>query len=223
MKAVVFDMDGVLFDTERVCRDSWILVAKEDGLEGMEEVFPQCIGRNSTDTERIVKARYGEDFPYAQFREQTSKVYWDIIESEGHPIKKGVFEVLSFLKENGFKVGLASSTKREMVLAHLKQAGIESHFQVVVGGDQIVHSKPEPDIYLLACRELGTAPQETYAIEDSYNGIRSAARAGMPPIMVPDLLPPTEEMEKLSEVILDDLLGVKAYLQGIMTGSISGQ
>lgn len=212
-KAVVFDMDGVLFDTERVCRDSWVAVAGQYGITDMDRTFPQCIGRNRAGSEQVIRERYGEDFPYDEFREKASEHFWRTLEEQGPPKKKGVSEILAFLKENGWKVGLASSTARESVLRHLEKEGIADSFSVVVGGDQILHSKPDPDIYLLACRELGVDPGETFAIEDSYHGIHAANRAGMRPIMVPDLLPATEEMESLCEVIKEDLLQVKEYFE----------
>lgn len=211
-KAVVFDMDGVLFDTERLCMDSWVAVAAKRGIPDMEKVFPLCIGRNMTDSEQIVRDRYGEDFPYEQFRRDASRWFWREIEEHGQPMKPGVDELLSYLRENGWRIGLASSTNRASVLKHLERAGIGEYFSEVIGGDQILHSKPEPDIYLLACSRLGVNPKETYAIEDSYNGIRSANRAGMRPIMVPDMLPPTEETEALCCVICENLLQVREYL-----------
>lgn len=212
MKAVVFDMDGVLFDTEILCMKSWMAVAEENGLPGMEEVFPKCIGCNANGSRRFVMEAYGEDFDYAGFREQASAWFWKYIEENGLPVKPGAEEILRWLKENGWKIGLASSTKRTSVLSHLKQAGLEEYFPVVVTGDMVEHSKPEPDIYLLACRELAVSPAEAYAIEDSPNGIRSAYAAGMKPLMVPDMLAPDEEMRKLSAGIFEDLHKVLDFL-----------
>lgn len=213
MKAVVFDMDGVLFDTERVCRDCWVKASREYGIHNMAQVFPLCIGRNRAGSEQVMRENYGEAFPYDEFRQKATELFWKTLEEEGNPWKKGVGEILKFLSENGWKVGLASSTSREGVLRHLEKEGLLPYFSVVVGGDQILRSKPDPDIYLLACRELGTDPAKTFAIEDSYHGIRAARRAGMMPIMVPDLLPATEEMEELCVVIKEDLLQVKEYLE----------
>ncbi|MBO4514638.1 MAG: HAD family phosphatase [Lachnospiraceae bacterium] len=213
MKAVVFDMDGVLFDTERVCMESWVTVAERHGMQGMREVFPLCIGRNMADDERIIKEHYGEDFDYAGYRKETSKEFWEIIEKNGLPQKKGVKELLSFLAADGWRIGLASSTKRASILSLLESAGIREYFSYIIGGEEIEHSKPEPEIYLKACEGLGAKPEETIAIEDSYNGIRSASRAGMIPVMVPDMLPPTPEMEQLSCVILSDLLEVLTWIK----------
>lgn len=212
-KAVVFDMDGVLFDTEKLCMDSWMEVAREQGIPDMEKVFPLCIGRNRTDTAQIILDHYGKDFPYDRFRKETSRWFHREIEEKGMPMKPGVNELLRYLREEGWQIGLASSTNRDRVIDQLERAGIRDYFSTVIGGDQILHSKPEPDIYLMACEELSVDPKETYAIEDSYNGIRSACRAGMRPIMTPDLLPPTEEMETLCCVICRDLLQVREYLR----------
>lgn len=208
---VVFDMDGILFDTERLCQDSWLAVAEEKGLPGMAEIFPQCIGLNANDSRRIVMNAYGEDFDYEGFREQASVWFWDYIEKNGLPMKPGVRELLDWLKENGWTVGLASSTRRSSVLNHLEQAGIRGYFSTVITGDMVEHSKPQPDIYLMACRELGADPEETYAIEDSPNGIRSAHAAGMTPLMVPDMIAPDEEMRRLSSCIFKDLFEVLEY------------
>ena len=208
---VVFDMDGILFDTERLCQDSWLAVAEEKGLPGMAEIFPQCIGLNANDSRRIVMNAYGEDFDYEGFRGQASVWFWDYIEKNGLPMKPGVRELLDWLKENGWTVGLASSTRRSSVLNHLEQSGIRDYFSTVITGDMVEHSKPQPDIYLMACRELGADPEETYAIEDSPNGIRSAHAAGMTPLMVPDMIAPDEEMRRLSSCIFKDLFEVLEY------------
>ncbi len=211
MNAVIFDMDGVLFDTERLCERSWLEVAGKWKLPGMKEIFPKCIGLNANDSRKIVLGAYGEDFDYPKFREEASAWFRDYIEKNGLPVMDGVTECLQWLKSHGWKVGLASSTRQSTVLSHLEQAGIREYFSCVVTGDMVEHSKPLPDIYLLACRELGTRPEETYAVEDSPNGIRSAHGAGMIPLMVPDMLEPDEEMRNLSERIFNDLGEVLDY------------
>ncbi len=213
MKAVIFDMDGVLFDTERLCQDSWLAVAEENGLPGMEEIFPKCIGLNANDSRRIVMDTYGEDFDYEGFRQQASKWFWDYIEKNGLPVMASVRELLAWLKEENWIVGLASSTRRSSVENHLEQAGIRDYFATVVTGDMVEHSKPQPDIYLMACKELGVEPGEAYAIEDSPNGIRSAYRAGLRPLMVPDLIAPDEEMRELSTRIFENLSDVLNFLK----------
>lgn len=211
-KAVVFDMDGVLFDTEKLCMDSWNMIAGEHGIQDMQEIFMQCVGRNANDTRTLILNHYGQDFPYDDFCKETSKWFREQIERKGMPVKPGVRELLEYLKENGYQVGLASSTRKESVISHLRNAGILDYFEVIIGGDMVEHSKPRPDIYLLACQEMGVEPELAYAIEDSPNGIRSAHGAGMKPIMVPDLIAPDEEMEQLSFGIFHDLIEVKEFL-----------
>jgi len=214
MKAVVFDMDGVLFDTERLCMKAWMAVAEQNGLPGMEEIFPQCIGLNANDSRRIVLEAYGEDFDYPHFREQTSLWFKEYIANNGLPIKPGVREILGWLKTTSYAVGLASSTRKETVSGHLGMAGIGDSFDVLVTGDMVEHSKPRPDIYLRACRELGVEPEQAYAIEDSPNGIRSAYAAGMRPLLVPDMIIPDEEIRQMSAAEFKDLNEVLAYLRG---------
>lgn len=213
MKAVVFDMDGVLFDTEVLCMKSWVAVAGEQGLPDMEKVFSKCIGCNTNGSKKFVMEAYGEDFDYEGFRKRASAWFWDYIEKNGLPVKPGAEEILKWLKENGWTIGLASSTRQSTVLDHLEQAGLREYFSAVVTGDMVEHGKPDPDIYLMACRELFAEPLETYAVEDSPNGIRSAHAAGMMPLMVPDMLAPDEEMRALSVEIFEDLYGVMEYFR----------
>lgn len=213
MRAVIFDMDGILFDTERLCQDSWIQVAVKRGLPGMEEIFPRCIGLNANGSRRIVMEAYGEDFDYDGFRAEASAWFWDYIDKNGLPVMSGAEPLLEWLKNNGWFLGLASSTRRSSVVNCLERAGFSEYFSVVVTGDMVEYSKPQPDIYLLACRELGVKPEEAYAIEDSPNGIRSAHAAGMRPLMVPDMIEPDEEMRRLSHRIFQNLDRVLDYLK----------
>jgi len=213
MKAVVFDMDGVLFDTERICMESWIAVAAQEGLPDMEKIFPRCIGGNASDSRKIVLEAYGQDFDYDTFRKKASDRFWEEITKNGLPVMAGVKEILAWLKEEEWIVGLASSTRRASVFDHLERAGIRDYFQAIVTGDMVAHSKPLPDIYLIACRHLGIEPCEAYAIEDSPNGIRSAYAAGMCPLMVPDILQPDDEIKHLSYRIFRNLPEVLEFLK----------
>lgn len=214
-KAVIFDMDGVLFDTERLCRETWNVIAKEQNLENIDDVLTACTGSNRQDTILIMKKAYGEDFDALAFMEQCSQINIKRMEEEGIPIKKGAKEILDFLKEENYRIGLASSTRKFRVLENLEKSGFSDYFEVVIGGDMIEHSKPSPDIYLLACKELGVNPADTFAIEDSPNGIRSSHSAGMKPIMVPDLVAPTEEILSMTITCKKDLLEVMEYFKSL--------
>ncbi len=209
--AVIFDMDGIIFDSERLILDCWGKVGEKHQLVGVREVLIKCIGTNKVKTDEILYQHYGK--LYEKYAQEASQIFHAYVDENGLPVKKGARELLQFLKDEKVPVGMASSTRKAAVEAELKQAGLYDYFQSITGGDQLERSKPEPDIYLMACEKMGIEPQYIYAIEDSHNGIRAAYRAGMMPIMVPDILPATEEMRKMSVEVFGDLLQVKAYFQ----------
>lgn len=213
MKAVVFDMDGVLFDTERLSISCWLETAERMGLGDIREGAYGCIGLNRTDSRIFIRNLYGEAFPYDEFRTENSALFQKKIEKDGLPVKKGARELLIWLKERGVKTAVASSTNTQTVKSHMERAGFLPYFQEIIGGDMVEHSKPRPDIYLMACGRLGVEPEKAAAIEDSPNGIRSAHAAGMLPIMVPDMVEPTLEIEALLYRKCVDLCEVKAFLE----------
>ena len=194
---VIFDMDGVIFDSEILVLQAWKEVAERHGIAGVEAACHECLGTNSVVSKGVFLKHYGEDFPY----EELAK-------------KPGVEELLKYLKMRGFKIGLASSTREVLVRSEISDGGLLGYFDQIIGGDMVERSKPEPDIFLEACRRLGTRPENCYVIEDSHNGIRAAYAAGMHPIMVPDLMEVTEEMKSLAEEILGSLCAVQEFLQG---------
>ncbi|MBR4054586.1 MAG: HAD family phosphatase [Clostridia bacterium] len=191
MKAIVFDMDGVLFDTERVYFEAWDRVAAEMNID-VTEIRERCAGHNAADIAVMFDAYFDGKATYAEFGPQKTAAFYQILEERGLPEKEGLHEILKFLKEDGYRIALATSTRREGALHHLEMAGILEYFDVLTTGDMFTHGKPDPEIYLTACRLLGSDPAETYAVEDSYPGLESAHRAGMKPVMIPDLFPPTE-------------------------------
>lgn len=214
--AVIFDMDGTIFDSERLVLECWESIGKKHGISNIGEVFMRCIGTNKVRTQEIVFEHYGKDFPYEMFSEESSVLFHEITEKEGLPVKAGAREILVYLQKQEIPLGLASSTRLAVVTQELKDAGLYEYFQTVVGGDLLKNSKPAPDIYLMTCERMGILPENTYAIEDSHNGIRSAHAAGLHPIMVPDMMPATEEMRKLSERVFADLFQVREYLAKVL-------
>lgn len=216
--AVVFDMDGVIFDSERAVMQCWKELAEKYQIPDIEQAVLSCTGTTMKRTREIMLETYGADFPYDTYAKESSVIYHSRYDGGRLPMKPGVVELLTFLKEEGKKIALASSTRRPTVVNQLKNAGILDFFDQVICGDMVERSKPAPDIFLKACEELGVKPECAYAIEDSYNGIRAAYAGKLHPIMVPDLLPETAEMRKKAEVVLPSLLEVISYLKGEPNG-----
>lgn len=210
---IIFDMDGVLFDTERISSECWKEVGEAMQLGNLDKGAKGCVGLNHNDARVFMGQLYGEDFPYDEFYDTVHALIRKRIFEEGLPLKEGVTEILSYLTENGYIVGLASSTRQKSVMEHLEQAELTHYFKVIITGDMVEHSKPLPDIYLRACEDLGVSPVNAIAIEDSPNGIRSAYRAGMKPVMVPDLIEPTPEIEAMLYGKFYSLTDVMKYLK----------
>ena len=212
-EAVVFDMDGVIFDSERAVMNCWLELAQKYDIKDIEKPYFACVGTTMTRTREIMLETYGEDFPYDDYAKESSLMYHEKYDGGKLPMKPGVVELLSYLKENGKKIALASSSRRETVVNQLRWAGIIDYFDVIICGDMVAKSKPAPDIFLKACQELGVLPKNAYAIEDSYNGIRAAHAGKLHPIMVPDLLEANAEMRGLAECVCNNLNEVIDYLK----------
>ncbi len=210
---VIFDMDGVIFDTEQFYIDCCVPAAEKVGLAGMREVALGCIGLTVEETEKRLVAAYGEDAPLKEFHEETFRIFRRRYEEEGLPVKPGVREILTWLRETGTKVALASSTYTDTVRTELADAGLIDYFDVTIGGDMAKRSKPAPDIFLQAAEALGADPSECFIIEDSFNGIRAAFAAGAKPLMVPDLLEPDEEIRGMAEGVFPSLFEVLELLR----------
>lgn len=213
IKNIVFDMDGVLIDTEAVFMRCWKKLAEELNLPNVEEVAKQCIGITVTQTEALFQKAYGKEHPCESYVQAANDIFYKHEADEGIPEKPGVHELFAYLKKENYWIGLASSTREEAVRRQMKTVGILDDFDAIVCGDMVTKSKPDPDIYLKACELLKVDPKECYAVEDSYNGIRSAHAAGMKAIMIPDLLQPTPEILELTEQKLDSLFDLKDFLE----------
>ena len=211
--AVVFDMDGVIFDSERLVQESWRIVGERHGLTDTREVCSRCLGLNQKKSLAIFLEHYGADFPYEVYKNECRELFWGPLYGDHLPMKTGVVEILTTLKELGIPVALATSTSKKTVTREMLDAGILDFFDALVCGDMVTHGKPHPEIFLTACEKLGVAPELALAVEDSYNGIRAASAGGLQPIMVPDLLPPTGEIEAKCVSICKDLLELEGMIR----------
>ena len=210
---IVFDMDGVLFDTQKIYLKTWFEVAEILKIDNISEAAYLCVGRNRADQHDILKECFGEDFNMEEFYRIKDEIFAQHLSQGGVPLMKGTVEILKYLKSMNANVAIASSSSVASITHHIEETGITEYFQKIVGGNMVRHSKPEPDIYLMACEQIGSNPKDTYAVEDSYNGIRAAYRAGMKTIMIPDVQPPTPETERMTYGCFDSLIDFMNYLK----------
>ena len=187
VQAVLFDMDGVIFDSERLVIECWQAIAEKHNIPDIVEICMRVQGINRVETGKKFLEKYGNDFPYETYKKEVTALFRQLYGEGRLPVKPGVREILAALKQEGIPMAVASSTRSDIVRLELEEAGILQHFDAVLGGDMVERSKPEPDIFLAAAKAVGAEPARCYVLEDSYNGIRAAYRAGMHPIMVPDM------------------------------------
>lgn len=202
-QGAIFDMDGLLFDTEQMYRDSWKQSAQQFGLVHNPD-FPRAVcGSSGAHMREIILQYYPQVDAKAFADDCILRVEREL---ETHvPEKSGVRDILQYFKQHGVRVAVASSSKRATVLHNLKQADIFSYFDAIVSGDQVTHGKPAPDIFLLAAQQIGCEPENCYVFEDGTNGIRAGAAAGCTTIMIPDLTPPNAQLEQLCAGIYPSL------------------
>jgi HAD superfamily hydrolase (TIGR01509 family) len=214
-KAVVFDMDGLLLDTEKIARSIFIEACREYRFEPDLEIYYQCIGTTYARSAEILINGYGKDFPF----DAVSKLWTKKFEAEALdkpvPLKNGARNLLLYLERRGIKKAVVTSTHQAQALRMLTNAGIQGFFQFVLGGDQISKGKPDPEIYLAASEKLREDPALCLALEDSDNGVRSATKAGFRVVQVPDLSEPSAEVKAFGHKILRSLVEVEDMLKGL--------
>ena len=198
IKAVLFDMDGTIFDTEAIYRRAWIRAAKDVGFNvDMDRFFELVCGLNMADMTALVHHVYGEDAPFEELRARRRFYLEEELAAGILPFKSGAPDILYSLKEQGIRIALVTSSGRPLVDRYLKMSGLENVFDVIMTGETVVHGKPHPEIFLNAAAKLGIDPSHCMVVEDSPNGIRAGHAAGMYTVMVPDLHPCTEELQSL--------------------------
>jgi len=214
-EAVLFDLDGLLIDTERMVMAAFREVLGEMALPFEEALFARLMGLTSQDSTRILESVFGTDFPLEAFRARTSRCYEAAVREQGIPLRPGATEVLDAVAEHGTPYACATSSAAERARWKLERAGIGGRFDTLVGGDDVARGKPAPDIFLEASRRLGIAPRSCLVLEDSPAGVRAAAAAGMRVILVPDVIDPDPETRTLADALAPDLHAVADRFRGV--------
>lgn len=213
MQTIIFDMDGLMFDTESVFVKAWDYAGEQIGIGKAGYMTLKTLGMSIVMSRDIWVAEFGDKYDEQELRKHTKEFLTKYYKENKVPVKKGLYTLLEYVRENNYKLAVASSSPRWEVESHLKDAGVYEYFKAIVCGDMVSKSKPEPEIYLKACELLGEEPSNCIALEDSRNGLLSAYKAGCKPIMVPDLWQPDEEIEKILYGKFADLEEVKEFLE----------
>ena len=216
--AVVFDMDGLLFDTEKLYGQAILTAASELDVEMTTEVFLRFVGTPWAHNRRQMLEAYGEAYPAEELRVAWMR-HFKLLVVDNLDLKPGVEALLDLLDELGLPRAIATSSSHGTVEHHLGEHGLAGRFHHVVAAGDYTNSKPAPDPFLLAARKLGVDPRDCLALEDSLNGVRSASSAGMMTVMVPDLIQPPDEIRSLCAVVAPSLLDVPALITSSRRGS----
>lgn len=209
IKGIIFDMDGVILDSESISDITWDRAANDFNITMTSEILNSCRGSNKNDILAKLTNIYGKDFNADGFLAKTGDYFTEIENKDGIPLMPFAKEILEYLQPK-YKLALASSTKGPTVERQLTACGVINYFEKRITGEMVEHSKPNPEIYLRACKAAGLEPDECAAVEDSLNGVRSASAAGLKTIMVPDKVQPTEEITALCWKICRNLEELKS-------------
>ena len=211
LKGAIFDMDGLMFDTEQVWQKNWKLIADEMGIT-LDPAFSKSIsGTSGRLMDEVIEKFYHVENGNPIAKDCIRRVHEDL--AEFVPEKKGIHEILEFFKENGVKIAVASSSSEEMIKRNLNNTNTESYIDAVVSGQSVAHGKPEPDVFLKAAEMIGIDPKECYVFEDAFNGVKAGYAAGSRTIMIPDMNQPTDEIRAIAAGVYESLLDVVEALK----------
>lgn len=208
-------MDGLMFDTERLNNEAWTAAAQKMGKTVQKEMLDSMKGVNRVGCDKIMRSWLGEDLNLDYMRTLKQAYTEQYLKDNGVPVKKGLRELLSYLKTHRYTVVLSTSTSENEALRLLKMADVEKYFDHLVFGNMVEKSKPEPDIFLEAVRRAYTEPENCLVLEDSANGVRAAHAAGCHVIMVPDTVPATEELRAMADDVAESLEDVEEMMKAM--------
>lgn len=205
IKAVVFDMDGLMFDTEKLTYEIIKETMEEKGFKFTLDFYKTTVGKRSADVIKLYKEKFGESFDYQEMKAENMEKFRRYTEKNGIPIKKGLFSLLDYLKEKDMKIALATSTTTKSATEMLKRAGVLEYFDELLCAESVEKGKPHPDVFLKAAEKLKFPPESCIGLEDSFNGVISSSEAGLITIMIPDLLEPTKEIKNRCYKVIQSL------------------
>ncbi|MBR3311329.1 MAG: HAD family phosphatase [Solobacterium sp.] len=209
-KGVIFDMDGLLFDTEAVWQRNWSRVAADMGIDLPEAFRKEICGTSGEIMKRVIEKYYSVDDGTEIMQNVINGVHSDL--KDNVPEKPGLHEILEHFRNKGMKMAVASSSSQAQIESNCRNAGILEYFDALVSGAQIGKSKPAPDIFLAAAEKIGIAPEDCYVFEDAFNGVQAGYAAGSAVIMIPDMTAPTDEIRAMTYAVYDSLLTAKDNL-----------
>lgn len=209
--AVIFDMDGLMIDTERLAFEGYQHVLAKSGLTMSLNFYRKLLGKPVAGISELIYKEYGEDFDIKNTIKEIHEYMDEVFENKGIPLKKGLLELLRYLKEHDYKTIVATSSKRHRVDHIFKLAGLNPYFDDSICGDEVVRGKPDPEVFLKSCEKLGVKPSEALVLEDSEAGINAAYSAAIKVICIPDLKYPEPEFAGMAYKIMNDLLEVRDF------------
>lgn len=215
IKAIIFDMDGLMIDSERVTFECYQEILKGMNLTMDEEFYKTLLGKPLKGIYQRFYDVYGNDFPIEDVIKDVHDLMAKRFETEGVPIKTGLKSLLEYLKENNYKTIVATSSNRDRVDTILSQAQITDYFDDSICGDEVTKGKPNPEVFLKSCQKLGVNVDEAIVLEDSEAGIQASYDAGIKVICIPDMKYPEKQYEEKTFKILTNLNGVTEYLKNL--------
>jgi len=211
IKAVLFDMDGLIFDTEGLYKKSWQHAAREQGLELSDAFYQNFIGVQDAECERLLLMQFSKKLNMVRFRRVRDRML-SVEREKGTAYKIGFDALFTELKDRGFKCALVTSSAMPLVQHHFAGFDYLSLFDAIITSENVKNGKPAPDCYLMACEQLNLSPTECLVLEDSNNGMRSAISAGCHAVMIPDLLKPDSDVAQRATSVLSNLMEVRRFL-----------
>ena len=215
IKAIIFDMDGLMIDSERVTFECYQERLKDMNLTMDEEFYKTLLGKPIKGIYQRFYDVYGNDFPIQNVIQDVHQLMAERFETEGVPVKKGLVELLHYLKDNNYKTIVATSSNRDRVDKILAQAKITEFFDDSICGDEVTKGKPNPEVFLKSCQNLGVNVDEAIVLEDSEAGIQASYDANIKVICIPDMKYPEKQYEEKTFKILKDLTEVTVYLKSL--------